>query len=282
MWKTLTAASILLIASTATARTIYVDNQIGVDVNDGTSPTITGLQSGPVRTLRRAQVLVRPGDVIEIANTGVPYYDSLRLVGSQASGVPSQPTVVNGNGAIFDGSDPVTAEQWQPLGKGLWRLDPLQKGWYQLVRDDVPVPETPAAYEGGRPSPPPGHWSAWRGSLYYQALPDELPANELFRIATREAGVFLYGVRYIVVRNLTVRHFRLDGVNVHDQADYVVLENIVSENNGRSGIFVGGSSRVRILGGATQSNREASLLLKEKGTVDLHEMQLDAEPVVAE
>ena len=273
---------VLLIATPASAKVVYVDNRLGDDLNDGTTPEISGVGSGPVRSLLRATILVGPGDVIEIANTGDPYYDSLRLIGHRCSGVPSQPLVVNGNGATLDGSDAVPPDAWLPIDRDLWRLDPPKKGWFQLVRGDVAVPEVAAKDDAPMPVPKPGHWAAWRGAIYYRGLPDEVPGNEPYRIASREAGVFLYGVRHVIVRGLRVRHFRLDGVNAHDQAYLTHIQNVVSEANGRSGIFVGGSSRIAVRGGGTRGNRRASVLLREQASADLRDVSLDTEPVVAE
>ena len=272
----------ILLPATAEARVIYVDNRIGDDTNDGSLPQTLQLRIGPVHSLRRAGLLVRPGDVIEIANTGIPYRGALRLIGGKASGVPSQPVYVNGNDAVFDGSELVEPASWESLGGDLWRLDPLKKGWYQLVRGDVAVPEAPHAEADGRPLPPRGHWSVWQGAIYYHAEPDEMPAFGAYRLATHEAGIFIYGAHHIVVRNLTLRHYRLDGVNVHDLVYAARLENVVAEANGRSGVFVGGSSEVILDGGALRDNRDAPLLIREKAKVDVRDVDLDAEPVVAE
>lgn len=286
MHRIVHAASVLLvvaIGSPVAAKVIYVDNRTGNDVNDGTAAEVTGGRTGPVRSLERARVLVGPGDTVEIASNGdaYPYYGSLRLIGGRCSGAPGEPVLVNGNGAVLDGSEPVEPTAWVPLGGGLWRLETLPKGWYGLVRGAEPVPEVPAPAGSAEPSPPPGRWAAWRGAVYYHALPDEIPANEPYRLATREAGLFFYGVRHVVVRDLTVRHFRLDGVSAHDQAYGVVLQNVVSESNGRSGLFIGGGAGLTVVGGAVRNNREASLLLHELGKADVREAMLDTEPVVA-
>jgi hypothetical protein len=49
-----------------------------------------------------------------------------------------------------------------------------------------------------------------------------------------------------VVENLIVQGFQLDGVNVHDNVFAARLLEITSRGNGRSGISVGGASRVQI------------------------------------
>ena len=272
-----------LVAASADAKVIYVNNRTGDDVNNGEAAETSDRQIGPVKSLRRAGLLVGPGDTIEIANTGDTYFGSLRLIGRNGSGVESQPLTVNGNGAIVDGSVPVEPEDWESLDGELWRLEPEKKGWYQFIRGDTPVPETPVPRKATKqPAPEPGHWAAWKGAIYYRVLPDEVPPNEPFRIAMYETGVFLYGVRHVVVRDLTLRHFRLDGVNAHDLVDDAVLENITCLSNGRSGVFAGGSSRLVLQGGALRDNRDASLLLREKAKADVREVDLDEEPVVAE
>jgi hypothetical protein len=282
-----TILSALLAASPAAAKVIYVDNRLGDDINDGSSPTVAGLRMGPVRSLERARLLAGTGDIIDIANTGDPYYDSLRLIGGRASGVPNQPFIVNGNGATLDGSELVDPTAWEHLGGGLWILEPVRKGWFVLVRGreaglSETVPETPAPQEGAHPNPSPGHWTAWRGAIYYRALPDEIPPFEPYRIATREAGLFLYGVRHAIIRDLRLRHFRLDGVNAHDQAYDVLIEGVVVEHNGRSGFFIGGSSNVTIRDGGTLHNRDASLLLREQAKANLYNVSLDAQPTIAD
>lgn len=271
-----------LLTTPASAKVVYVNNRTGDDIFDGLSAEVGAARAGPVRTLERARLLIGPGDEVQIANTGDTYFDSLRLIGGSVSGVRGQPTIIRGNGVVLDGSEPVQPDEWISLGEGLWRLDPERKGWFRLVRGDAAVDETRSESSTAPPELEPGSWAAWRGSILYRALPEELPPLEPYRLATREAGIFFYGVHDIVVENLTVRHFRLDGVNAHDQARNVVLQNITSMKNGRSGVFVGGSSTVVLSGGSTSDNRETSLLLKEQTKVDVRDVNLDAEPVVGE
>ena len=265
-------------ATGATAGVIYIDSRIGNDRNTGRSATITGLDEGPVRSLEAAARVLRAGDVVEIANHGDPYFGSLTLAGVR--GLPTVPLVVNGHGAVLDGSEPIVSTAWEPLSADLWRLVPEQKAWYGLVRDEAAVPEVAAVPDASQPPTlPAAHWTVWHGAIYYQAEPDELPPLEPFRLANRNAGLFLYDARLVIVRNLTLRHYRLDGVHVADRCRDVLLEGITSEHNGRSGIFVGGSSRVLIRGGSTTGNRDASLLLRGLGTAEVEGTAFDTAPV---
>jgi hypothetical protein len=56
----------------------------------------------------------------------------------------------------------------------------------------------------------------------------------------------MYEVRMVVVRDLVIQGFQLDGVNAHDGVFNGTLQGLNCRGNGRSGISVGGASRVRI------------------------------------
>ena len=72
----------LFTAVEASARELYVDSQLGDDITDGRSENPVDERSGPVKTIGRALKFVRPGDTVHIANRGVPYFESLEVVGS--------------------------------------------------------------------------------------------------------------------------------------------------------------------------------------------------------
>ena len=275
-------AVLCLPASNAGAKLIVVDNRIGDDRNDGLGTGSAELGSGPVRTLERGALLVGPGDILEIVNNGQPYYGSLRLIGGRCSGVPSLPVIVKGNGVTLDGSLPVAMGDWESLGNEIWRLIPKEKGFYRLVRGEDSVTETPLSATAAAtiPTPLAGQWTLWQGAIYYHALPDEIPFLEPFRLATKEAGIFLYQVHHVVVQDMTVRYFRLDGVSAHDQVSDTVLRNITCEGNGRSGLFAGGCSKLVAEQCTLRNNRVTPLLIREIGTVDVQNSALDAEPMV--
>lgn len=259
----------------APARTIYINNRIGNDLYDGSAPENVGLLTGPVKTFDRAVALLEAGDRLEIANNGedFPYHDSLRLIGEDDSGIPTMPVIIDGNGAILDGSIAIPRDAWELVEQGLWRIEPRRKGTYRLFRGSETVPEI-ASSRAGHPTPGPGHWTAWRGAIYYQAMPTELPGEEPFRIAARQAGLFLYHVHHVIIRDLTVRHYHLDGVNAHDQAGPVILDGVRSIENARSGVFIGGTSHLSIRGGVIRNNRAEPILVRELGRVEVHETDI--------
>ncbi|MFP6764631.1 MAG: hypothetical protein VB858_13475, partial [Planctomycetaceae bacterium] len=68
-------------ASDVRAETLYVNNRMGRDHNNGTQEKSVNETTGPVRTIQRALKLAGASDVISIANTGTPYYESITLYG---------------------------------------------------------------------------------------------------------------------------------------------------------------------------------------------------------
>ena len=62
-----------------------------------------------------------------------------------------------------------------------------------------------------------------------------------------------------LIRGLVVQGFQLDGVNAHDGAFNLTLTGMVCRGNGRSGISIGGASRVRIEASLVGNNGEAQL-----------------------
>ncbi|MFP6575460.1 MAG: hypothetical protein VB912_09930, partial [Pirellulaceae bacterium] len=57
----------------------YVNNETGDDRRDGRSPDLTGLASGPYRTITKALRVANRGDHIILAKTKTPYRESVTL-----------------------------------------------------------------------------------------------------------------------------------------------------------------------------------------------------------
>ena len=78
----------------------------------------------------------------------------------------------------------------------------------------------------------------------------------------RPAGITLYQVRHVVIQNLTIQGFRLDGVHVADRVTDCALGGLLCRGNGRAGVFVGGASQVVLAKSLLGSNGQAQLLLR--------------------
>ncbi|MBN2456322.1 MAG: hypothetical protein JXB29_07300 [Sedimentisphaerales bacterium] len=102
------------------ARDIYVNPNTGNDSADGLAPTATGL-SGPVKTINQAVQLARPGDTIYLG--GATFKGNGEHIGfyGTKSGEPGKPIIVDGQGAVIDGSVPLKLADWQQVSAGLYR-----------------------------------------------------------------------------------------------------------------------------------------------------------------
>jgi hypothetical protein len=73
-----------------------------------------------------------------------------------------------------------------------------------------------------------------------------LPDSYDVQYSDLTVGVTLYEVRNVVIRDLIVQGFQLDGINAHDSVFDTVLREVTCRGNARSGISIGGASRVRL------------------------------------
>jgi hypothetical protein len=265
------------------AAVIYVDNLQGSDAFDGSTIRPFDENSGPVKTLRRALQLSRGGDTIILANNGTPYYESIQLVGRRHSGYQHVKFTIIGNGAVLSGLRVVPPSTWRKVGPDLWKMTPWRKGHYQLLLDGKLVPEQrlPRGVKE-LPAMPEGHWSAWRGSIYYQAPQFDEPSRHRFQFAGDEVGLTLYQVHDVRIVDVTFRHFRLDGVNAHDFCRNIVLENVTSRENGRAGVSVGGTSEITIRNSRLVGNRLDPLRISELGMVEVEGTEMDAAPTIVQ
>lgn len=273
--------AVLCLPRALSAGTIYVDSRLGNDRRDGSAPNTISEMSGPVRTMQRAVQLARHGDTISIANNGAPYYGSFSLVGERYSGSEVYPFVIEGNGAVLSGAKWISPDSWRPVASDLWRITPIRKGHYQLILGGEALPEV-AVPRGAEALPllAPGEWCVWRGAIYLQTERNERPADMDLALADEEVGLTLLDAHDVVVRNVVLEHYRLDGVNAHDRCRNVLLENVVCRQNGRSGLTVAGTSELGAVGCRLEQNRLHSLLIEEKGAAALEECVLDREPTV--
>src|SRR5438270_4360769 len=65
----------------------FVDNRDGDDIFDGRLAAPVNERSGPVKAIGSALKRVRPGDTVIVADHGVPYFESLEMVGPRFVGV---------------------------------------------------------------------------------------------------------------------------------------------------------------------------------------------------
>lgn len=259
----------------------YVNNRVGDDGFNGRTALPAGGRQGPFLSINKALTKVGPADTVHIADQGEPYYEALSLNGSRFSGLGARPFRILGNGAILSGARPVPPEAWREVSNRLWQFTPRRKGWYQLINGSLALPEVAVPRSASAVPPiPAGHWAAWHGSIYYRAYPDYLQSPDELPLyyAAEQTGITLVDVRQVEIRDLTIRHFRIDGISAHDRATRVFLENVKLLENGRAGLSVGGTSLVGFTNSESLGNRVAQLINSEAAQTELMHSKLGDKP----
>ena len=242
-------ALVFLIATSAAchARELYVSNIHGSDRYSGRQLTTDSDGGGPFATIAAAVRAARPGDEIEIDNTGTPYSECVTLTATRGSGLPDFPIVIDGNGAILDGSRPVPDHAWEHYKADVFRFTPRQQTYLCLFFEGRPVEEKqvkPTAL-----APPvlkPRQWCLLDSQVYFRVERGRTPDDYQLTQTGHAVGLTLYGVHDLVIRDLIVQGYQLDGVNAHDLVHRVELRGMTCRGNGRSGICVAGASWVSI------------------------------------
>ncbi len=246
-WACLLLATILATSPVAFARDLYVNNRTGDDRSDGSSREAIAPGRGPFRTIARALRAADGGDQIFIENTGTPYRESLTLQAARHSGSPGQPFVIYGNNAVLDGSMPVPAEAWESYEGDIYRFRAEKKSFHLLYLAGRPAKRVTVEDPKARvPALKPLEWCLFEGYVYFHTELGKLPQHYDLTHTVLPVGVTLYEVRHVLIQELIVQGFQLDGVNAHDGVTDTQLVGLVCRGNGRSGISVGGASRVSI------------------------------------
>jgi parallel beta helix pectate lyase-like protein len=277
-------AFVLLASSSSCAVDIFVNNLLGDDRRGGKSAVVAGEGSGPCRSIAKALRIAQPGDRIIIANTSQPYRESLTLQGPRHSGSDRFPTMIVGNGAMLDGTMSLVDAQWEFAGSNTFRTRPAHMSLQQLFLDDQPLARRqPAA--GQFPALQLREWCLFEGWIYFRVDGGKLPDAYSLSCCGEQAGITLYDVHDVVIQDLSIRGFWLDGINCHDNVRDTALVRVNAHDNGRSGFSVGGASRVRIDSCTAAGNGAAQVRTEGYCVVQVHGNQLDsatAPPIVNE
>jgi hypothetical protein len=250
----------LVVCTVSSARDIYVDNVGGDDRFDGAMASTSGGASGPVRSIACALRKAEKGDRIVIAATGQPYRESVTLQAGRHSGIVGQPFEIVGNGAVLEGAAPVPAGDWEHVHQGIFRCTPPRMSYQLLFLDGQPaerVTVAPGTWQ--LPVLKPLQWCLFERHIYFRPEAGRLPDSYHLQYAGLPVGITLYEVRSVIVRDLVVQGFQLDGVNAHDGVFDATLSGLTCRGNARSGISIGGASRVLIENCLCGNNGHAQL-----------------------
>jgi hypothetical protein len=265
----------LISVSLTSARDIFVNNVLGDDRRGGTMAAVGDEGTGPCRSIAKALRITSPGDRIVVANTGQPYRESITVQGPRHSGIDRFPTIISGNGATLDGSMSLLENVWEFAGHSMFRTRPINKSFQQLFLAGVPLMRK-QPLPGEYPKLAPREWCLFQGWIYFAVEAGKLPEYYELACCGEQVGITLYNAHDIIIEDLNVRGFWLDGVNCHDNVSRADLLRISAKENGRSGFSVGGCSKVRIDTCGAAGNGAAQVRLEGVCQVQLLDNVLDA------
>ena len=236
----------LLFAGPALAVDLFVDNLAGDDRNNGRGAVTAGRGNGPVRTIEKALRLARAGDRLIInPNGGEPYRECLTLQGGAHSGFGDIVLEIVGNGAVLDGSLSLAGAAWEVLDEDVYAYQPPKMSFQQLFLGGQPAVRVQAV-DHRLPELKPQQWCLFKGRIVFRTDPGRVPDSYDPSCCGHPVALTLYEVHDVVIRDLAIRGYQLDGVNAHDNVTRCDLVGITSTENGRSGFSIGGASRVRL------------------------------------
>ena len=266
------AIALVAIGSLPTTRAaeIFVDNVGGDDLLDGTAPDKPGGYIGPVRTIAKAVRISGPSDRIQLKKNAEPYHESFTLFGGPNSGMnPDAPFIIQGNGAVLDGSRPVPAWAWRYYQGDVYRFAPPRLTYQQLFLDGRPAVRKPYEPASGKlPALEPHEWCLAGSCIYFRVDKGRLPSEYPLRYAAEQTGITLYRVHDVAILDLVVQGFQQDGINAHDGVRRAFLAGLNCRGNGRSGVAVTNTSQVDLGGCLLGDNGVAQLLLE--GYAEVH------------
>ena len=249
----------LFFVSTADAKNLYVNNVGGSDSQDGRAANGSGCKSGPVRTISRAIQIAAKGDTIHVAKTTDPYQESISLQGGRNSGLVGKSFRIIGDGVVLDGRTEVPNDDWQLVSDNTYST-PAPSPYTNLYLGNKPaervvleddVSDVPALEEE--------QWCLVNRRIYFRTNRTKLPREYDLTYNTRRVGITLVNCLHVIVQGFVIQGFQLDGINAHDNVFGATLLGITARGNGRSGISVGGASRVTIEACLVGNNGKAQL-----------------------
>jgi hypothetical protein len=257
------------------AKDLVVDNVRGNDSQNDRGLVAGPASFGPYRSINRALAAAFPGDRIILVNTGKPYRECISLVGFDHSGSPSRPFEIVGNNATLDGSRSPSYDDWRPVRDDIWQLITTPPGHGILTLDGNALKNKPLDSGTSLSELEPLSWTRVGPRIYFCCERNRGPFDYSLEVSDQTTGITLYDVSNVVIRDLNVRGYRIDGINAHDRVSGAVLLNVRSFQNGRSGITVAGASEMSIRQTVAEQNGMSQLRVEGRGAARLIDTKLD-------
>ncbi len=243
---------VIAIVNTASADDWYVDNISGDDRQTG------GLSGQPLKTIQAALLKTKAGDRIILKKSDLPYREQLSITGARNSGFRGKPLEIVGNGATLEGAEPIQGTSWETIGRDLFQYRPARLSHQLLFLDGNPLDKVIGPPDE-IPALEPLQWTQRDGWIIVRTEPGKAPYQYNFSCCRRTVGITLYEAHDVLITDLTIQGFQLDGINAHDQVDQAVVNGCVIRGNGRSGVSVGGASHVDLTSSLIGDNGKAQV-----------------------
>lgn len=244
----------------AYADTIFVNNVIGKDDNTGLRAVSHG-NDGPLLTIQRAFDVVGTSGYIHIENTGVKYLGCNRL---SKGGVIGKPLVVEGNGSIICGLEPVPAKEWEFVEKDIYKrpfwpmsnqlkLNKEYQSWIGIPAvchiNNQALQNCNSIEELKRTSN--SYWwnKSERTLLVHLPKGKKLTDVSISMPANRGigSGLNVHGeASHIIINNLHVQYSYNDGFSAHERVKDLLFKNCISINNCGQGFSMHDQTEVRV------------------------------------
>lgn len=210
----------------ASAAEWHVNNVAGSDANDGATAATA------FATIRKAVASCAASDTLVLANTGVPYHESIVL--DRLGGTPAKPFTIEGNGAVICGFAPLPVEQWQQKDDGVWFHPRPRPGGHPYLRLNGKRVALLRKAENLKP----GQYAWMPEGIFFRPEADKAPADYNIDGTMLSSGLIVYSASYIECRNLIAEGFANDGFNIHGECQGIVCRNIEGRLNGDDGFSI--------------------------------------------
>lgn len=270
-------AIVVSVSAAAQARDVFVNNITGDDTFSGELATTSSGGEGPVRSLAKALRLAGPGDRIVLAKTGDQYRECVALEGGKHSGDGYLPFVIDGQGATLDGSAAIPERSWEAVADDVFRFRRRRLAFGLVFDGDTTLVrrEPPPAGAAWSSALEENQWTQRQGYAYVRLPSRTGPREHAIRHTAHPVGITLHRVQHVVIANLHVRGYQLDGISLPEGVRDCQLVNVVSEANGRSGVAVAGTSRTDLVRCHLRGNGATQLWAADRSQAALFQVEFD-------
>lgn len=246
-----------LFFATGYAAEIYVDYFNGKSGN-------SGAKTSPFPDLAAAMSRAQPGDTVFVLPAAFPIFDN--IVVHNKKGLPGKPIIIDGMFNTFTGTRNVSLKEWQEISPGLFSKKVKGPSWANRMQMSF---NGKINYMGRRiknkGSAPWKKIEELKECEWTFVEPDtayfKLPEGKTLGDVTVGEAILVSGIRFsgenkhLVVRNMIVREFWNDGINIHGKCMDVFFENIAALYNSDDGLSSHKANQISIRNFISIGNR---------------------------